>query len=455
MINVILCGGSGTRLWPISRDSLPKQFHKILDKHTLFQKTVLRNVNLASKLIIVLNQELYFVAIDQLNEIGVDDYEVIIEEEGRDTAGAIALASLYVEEHFQNENILVTPSDHIIEDEESYSHAVSKALEFSKNDMVVFGITPSCVETGYGYIERINDNDVKRFIEKPDNATAEVFLKEDTFYWNSGMFLFKSSLYLEELKINANDVFTSSKKIYSESSPTLRFKKEQMRMIPKISIDYAVMEKSNNLKMVYGDFGWSDLGSFDSIYKLSKKDENNNCINSKGILLNSKNNFFDSKRTVCAIDIDDLIIIDTEDALLVSKVGSTQKVKQVVEKLKEQNNSIIKYHTEVYRPWGHYKILEESENYKIKKIVVNPNGKLSLQKHQHRSEHWVIVSGKAIVTKENNKYTINKNESIFISPNEIHRIENNENATLEIIEVQVGDYLGEDDIIRIDDIYDR
>lgn len=457
MINVILCGGSGTRLWPVSRDSLPKQFHNIYGKWTLFQQTVLRNVNYSSKIIIILNQDLYFVAVDQLEDIGVVDYVILIEEEGRDTAAAIALASFYVQEYFKDEVMLVTPSDHIIKNEVNYKKAISEAIEFTKtNSIIVFGITPTSPETGYGYIEKHKDNEVKRFVEKPDLKTAKQYLQNDSFFWNSGMFIFTSSVYLEELKKNEMNIYNCSFEVYKSSKNTLRFKKNEMKKIPKLSIDYAVIEKCNNLKMVYGDFDWSDLGSFDSLYNINEKDVNSNVINSKGVILDSYNNYFESsKRVLCAVGVNDLIVVDTDDALLITKIGQSQRVKEIVQELSKQNSNLIKHHTEMYRPWGHYKVLEESSEYKIKKIVVKPKGKLSLQKHFYRSEHWVVVNGVATVTKEDKVYLVKKNESIYISPQEIHRIENNENENLVLIEVQVGSYLGEDDIVRIEDVYNR
>jgi len=457
MINVILCGGSGTRLWPISRDSLPKQFHNIYGDHTLFQQTVLRNHDHSSKIIIILNQDLYFVAIDQLEEINVSNYVILVEEEGRDTAAAIALASFYVEEHFEHEVLLVTPSDHIIKNEENYKNSVLKAVEFAnENNIVVFGITPTSPETGYGYIEKENDNDVKRFVEKPNLETAKKYLQQDSFFWNSGMFVFSSAVYLNDLKINEKLIYDMSFNVYTKSKATLRFKKEEMLKIPSLSVDYAVIEKCDKLKMVYGDFDWSDLGSFDSLYTINEKDDRNNYVNSEGVVLDSYNNYFESsKRTLCAVGVNDLIVVDTDDALLITKIGQSQRVKEIVSELKKQNSDLVKYHTEMYRPWGHYTVLEESKDYKIKKILVKPKGKLSLQKHLYRSEHWVVVDGRATVTKEDMIHMVEKNESIYISPEEIHRIENCEKDDLILIEVQVGSYLGEDDIIRLEDVYNR
>lgn len=458
MINVILCGGSGTRLWPISRDSLPKQFHVVYGEHTLFQQTVLRNINHSNEVVIILNQDLYFVAIDQLEEVNIKNYTIMIEEEGRDTAAAIALAALYVQENYPDEVMLITPSDHIIKNETNYLQAIINAETFAQqNTIVVFGITPTTPETGYGYIEKEGSNGVKRFIEKPNFEKAQEYVKSGSFFWNSGMFIFKSDTYLEELKHNAFEIYTTSINVYKKSKETLRFKKVDLQTIPKLSIDYAIIEKCSRLKMVYGDFDWSDLGSFDSLYAINEKDNNGNIINTEGVILDSKNNFFQSNgRMVCAVGVEDLIVIDSDDALLITKIGCSQRVKEIVNELKSQKSELVKFHTEVYRPWGHYKVLEEENNdYKIKKILVKPQGKISLQKHLYRSEHWIVVSGVALVTKENKQYRVTKNQSIYISPEEIHRIENDSYEDLVLIEVQVGDYLGEDDIIRLDDIYDR
>jgi len=457
MINVILCGGSGTRLWPISRGSLPKQFHPLYGENTLFQQTYLRNSAQSEHTLIVLNSELYYVALDQLKEVGAKEYTLLVEEEGRDTAAAIALAAFHIEKNWCKGLMMVTPSDHVIKQEENYHIAVNKAIGFARNDkLVVFGITPTHPETGYGYIERKDEFEVERFVEKPDKDQAEEFLNNNNFFWNSGMFMLSSSLYLRELKKNALDVYDASRNVYAECKENLRFIAKKMQTIPKISIDYAVIEKSERLKMVYGDFGWSDLGSFDSLYAINEKDNMENVLKSKTLLINSHGNYFESNdRIITAIDIDDLVIVDSDDALLITKRGSTQVVKELVGELKKNNENLVRYHSKVFRPWGQYKVLEEDNSYKIKKIVVHPKGKLSLQKHKHRSEHWIVVSGVANVTKGTSTHLVKKNESIYISAEEVHRIENPYDEELILIEVQVGDYLGEDDIIRLDDIYKR
>jgi len=457
MINVILCGGSGTRLWPISRGSLPKQFHSLYGETTLFQQTYLRNSAQSEHTLVVLNSELYYVALDQLKEVGAKEFTLLVEEEGRDTAAAIALAAFHIAQSWGDELMMVTPSDHVIKQERNYYAAVDKAISFATNNhLVVFGITPTHPETGYGYIERKAEFEVERFVEKPNKDKAEEFLKNNNFFWNSGMFMFSSSLYLSELKKNAVDVYDTSKNVYDICKENLRFITKQMQKIPKISIDYAVIEKSESLKMVYGDFGWSDLGSFDSLYSINEKDNMKNVLKSKTVLINSHRNYFESSsRMITALDVDDLVVVDSDDALLITRRGSTQGVKELVGELKKDNANLVRYDSKVFRPWGQYKVLEEDESYKIKKIVVNSGGKLSLQKHKHRSEHWIVVSGVANVTKADKEYIVKKNESIYISAGEVHRIENPYEKNLILIEVQVGDYLGEDDIVRLDDVYRR
>jgi len=457
MINVILCGGSGTRLWPVSRGSLPKQFHSLYGNNTLFQQTFLRNYKQSTHTLIVLNSELYYVALNQLSEINATDYTLLVEEEGRDTAAAIALAAFHVEANWGEELMMVTPSDHVIKQNVNFENAVGEATVFAKeNNLVVFGITPTRPESGYGYIERKGINEVERFVEKPEISKAKEFIKSDKFFWNSGMFMLSNILYIDELKTNALEVYETSMNVYKNCKNSLRFTVEEMKKIPKISIDYAVIEKSKSLKMVYGDFGWSDLGSFDSLYTINDKDENENVIKAPILLKNSNRNYFESQnRFIAALDVDDLIVVDSDDALLITKRGSSQGVKDIVGELKNEHANLVRYHSKVFRPWGQYKVLEEEDSYKIKKIVVHSGGKLSLQKHKYRSEHWIVVSGIANVTKADKEYIVKKNESIYISADEIHRIENPYEKNLVLIEVQVGDYLGEDDIIRLDDVYKR
>ncbi|MFY9101280.1 mannose-1-phosphate guanylyltransferase/mannose-6-phosphate isomerase [Aliarcobacter cryaerophilus] len=457
MTNIILCGGSGTRLWPISRTLMPKQFVKLFDNKSLFQLTVDRNSKLCKSSFIVSNSEQYFLALDQLEELNIENNKYLLEPIGRNTAPAIALACMALD---YDEIVLVTPSDHLIKDEKEYEKVLKKAKEFASEDkLVTFGITPTFSETGFGYIETVNEFDVKAFHEKPNFEIATSYLKAGNYYWNSGMFCFKAGIFLDELKTYSPDIYNTSKIAFGNANNTndlIRIKHEDMANIPEDSIDYAVMEKSNIVKVIPSNIAWSDVGSFDSLFEELPKDENFNTVNFNHISIDSKNNLIYGKdRKIATVDIEDLIIIDTGDALLISKKGSSQKVKKVVEKLKESNSQLHNIHLTGYRPWGSYTVLEESTGYKIKKIEVTPWKRLSLQTHKYRNEHWVVVSGIATVEVNNNTFLLNENESTYIKAGQIHRLSNNSDATLVIIEVQVGIYTGEDDITRFEDDFKR
>ncbi|MCT7520520.1 mannose-1-phosphate guanylyltransferase/mannose-6-phosphate isomerase [Aliarcobacter cryaerophilus] len=457
MTNIILCGGSGTRLWPISRTLMPKQFVKLFSNKSLFQLTVQRNSKLCKSSFIVSNSEQYFLALDQLEELNIENNRYLLEPIGRNTAPAIALACMQLD---YDEIILVTPSDHLIKNELEYEKVLNKAKEFaSENKLVTFGITPTFAETGFGYIETVNEFDVKAFHEKPNYETATLYLKAGNYYWNSGMFCFKAGVFLDELKTYSPDIYNTSKIAFENANNTnnlIRIKHEDMANIPEDSIDYAVMEKSNIVKVIPSNISWSDVGSFDSLYEELPKDENSNTINDNHISIDSKNNLvYGVERKIATVDIEDLIIIDSGDALLISKKGSSQKVKKVVEKLKESNSQLHNIHLTGYRPWGSYTVLEESTGYKIKRIEVNPGKRLSLQKHFHRSEHWIVVSGTATVTVGDEKRLVRPNESTYIKAGELHRLENEGKIPVVLIEAQVGEYTGEDDIVRVEDDFSR
>ncbi len=456
MTNIILCGGSGTRLFPISRKLLPKQFIKLINDSSLFQETVSRNLELCDKVVVVSNIDQYFLARDQLEELKRDaSYEYILEPIARNTAPAIALACMMVD---GDEILLVSPSDHLIKDKKAYQEALTKAKELANSgNLVTFGIAPTYPETGYGYIE-ISGLDVVSFKEKPDEKTASEYIKKGNFYWNSGIFCFKAGVFLDELKKYSPSIYEASQKAYESAKKengTLRIDKVLMELILEDSIDYAVMEKSKIVKCIPCSIGWSDVGSFDSLYDVLDKDTQNNITPKETIAINTKNSFVMSQKLVATIDVDDLIIIDSDDALLVAKKGSSQKVKDVVKELNLKCSDLPNSHLTVHRPWGTYSVLEVGPNYKIKKIVVKPKGRLSLQKHHHRNEHWVVVSGTATVRVGDREYLVRQNESTYIHSGELHRLENRGLIDLVIIEAQVGEYLGEDDIIRIEDDYKR
>ncbi|MFW3355556.1 mannose-1-phosphate guanylyltransferase/mannose-6-phosphate isomerase [Aliarcobacter butzleri] len=456
MTNIILCGGSGTRLWPISRNLMPKQFVKLFSNKSLFQLTVERNSKLCKSSFIVSNSEQYFLALDQLEELEKTNNKYLLEPVGRNTAPAIALACMALE---YDEILLVTPSDHLIKDEKEYEKVLNKAKKLANdNKLVTFGITPTFAETGFGYIESINEFDVKAFHEKPNFETATSYLEAENYYWNSGMFCFKAGIFLDELKKYSPEIYNQSMNAFNNASKDeiIRVKHEDMMIIPEDSIDYAVMEKSNIVKVIPSNISWSDLGSFDALFEELLKDDNGNTQNPNHISIDSKNNLiYGDERVIATVDVEDLIIIDTGDALLVSKKGSSQKVKKIVEKLKETNSQLHNIHLTGHRPWGTYTILEESNGYKIKRIEVKPGKRLSLQKHFHRNEHWIVVSGTATVTVGNNKYYVRPNESTYIKMGEIHRLENEGKIPVVLIEAQVGEYTGEDDIVRIDDDFKR
>ncbi len=437
MTNLILCGGSGTRLWPISRTSFPKQFIKLFNNQSLFQLTCQRN-NWFDNRLIISNTEHYFLALDQTDEIN-ERAKYILEPIGRNTAPAIAIASFSVQ---PDEIIFVTPSDHLIKNSIEYRNAVNRGIELAREGwLVTFGISPKSPDTGFGYIESDGET-VLAFHEKPNLITAEQYLNSGKHFWNSGMFIFKASVCLEELQKYSADIFEKSKIAFEKISGN-RVPYHEMAEIPDNSIDYAVMEKSKKIKVVKMDIDWSDVGSFDSLSNEFKNDDKNNFLISN------------SKRETVLIDVENLIVVDTDDALLISKKGSSQKVKDEVAKLKKRGSKIADVHLETHRPWGTYAVLESERGYKIKKIVVKPNHRLSLQKHYHRNEHWIVVSGTANVTIEDKSYLVRPNESTYIKMGDVHRLENAGKIPLVLIEVQVGEYTEEDDIVRIKDDFHR
>ena len=456
MVNIILCGGNGTRLWPISRTLLPKQFVKLFLNKSLFQLTVERNSKVCSTQFIVSNTEQYFLALDQLEELNKTNNKYLLEPIGRNTAPAIALACI---ELSYDEIVLVTPSDHLIKNEIEYNKVLKKAKKLAEeNKLITFGITPTFAETGFGYIESINEFDVKAFHEKPDFDTATSYLNAGNFYWNSGIFMFKAGVFLDELKKYSPEIYNKSVEAFNNASTDgiIRIKHEDMINIPEDSIDYAVMEKSDIVKVVASDIGWSDLGSFDALADEYEKDKNGNSIDDNIIAINSNNNFvYTSERMVTLADIDDLIVVDTSDALLITKKGSSQKIKEIVKELKGRETELHNIHQTAHRPWGTYTILEDTPGYKIKRIEVKPGKRLSLQKHFHRNEHWIIVSGTATVTVGNETRLVRPNESTYIKMGEIHRLENQGKIPVVLIEAQVGEYTGEDDIVRLDDDFKR
>ena len=446
MTNVILCGGSGTRLWPLSRTLMPKQFIRLFNAKSLFDLTLRRNVH-AQKTIIVCNEAHYFLALDECGGKKIDKF--ILEPFGKNTAAAITFAVLCCDE---DEILLITPSDHLIEDEAEYKKALLIAQSYANQDfLVTFGIKPSEPNTGYGYIKADKNGDVERFIEKPNLETAVKFIKEGEYYFNSGMFCFKAGVFLNEMKKYApsivKDVAAAIEGSVNEPN-LLKISPNFMDKIEDISIDYALMQKSLNIKMVPLDAGWSVMGSFDELSKKIKSD-------GEPLQIDASENFVIAKKPTALVDVQNLLVVDTEDALLIAKKGSSQKVKEVYKHFSNSLPEICEAHTSVYRPWGSYEVLGEGNGYKMKKIIVKPGKRLSLQKHFKRNEHWIVVEGEALVTIDSDKTPLKQNESIYIKKEQTHRLENTANTDLIVIEVQTGEYLGEDDIVRISDDYDR
>ncbi|MEF3191487.1 MAG: mannose-1-phosphate guanylyltransferase/mannose-6-phosphate isomerase [Campylobacterales bacterium] len=440
MTNIILCGGSGTRLWPLSRTLMPKQFVKLFESRSLFQMTVERNRMLCQEQLIVSNSEQYFLALDQLEEMGGVQVTYLLEPIGRNTAPAIALACMALE---PERIVLVTPSDHLIKDRAAYQKVVARARELAEDDyLVTFGIAPTHPETGFGYIEAKGE-EVLAFHEKPTKERAQAYLEAGNYYWNSGMFCFKAGVFLRELATLSPEIYQACEVAYKNATRErmIRIRHEDMIQIPEDSIDYAVMEKSARVKVVPSEIGWSDVGSFDALSEELANDEAGNLV-------------LTNKKTVL-LDVNDLIVVDTDDALLICKKGSSQKVKDVVASLKKEGSTLPVVHRTVHRPWGSYTVLEDEKGYKIKRIVVKPGKRLSLQKHFHRSEHWIVVSGTATVRVGDETRLIRPNESTYIKMGEVHRLANEGKIPVVLIEAQVGEYTGEDDIVRIEDDHGR
>ncbi len=459
MKTLILAGGKGTRLWPLSRELMPKQFIRIFDDTSLFQKTVERALLFSKpkEIFIVTNKEYHFRVFDELRDMGIDipEENVLLEPVGKNTLPAIYWGIRTINENFGKSKVAVLPSDHLVDVNEKYIDAFKKAEKLAEAYFVTFGVKPTKPHTGYGYIrpgEKLEVGyKVAEFKEKPDLETAKKYVEEG-YYWNSGMFMFDTELFIEEVKKLTPDVY----KAFEEAKSI----EEAYEMVPDISVDYGIMEKTDKAAVVPLNVYWNDLGSFDSIYEAFKKDQNGNAVRIRGLKaeyigIDSNNNLIITERLTATVGVRDLIIIDTGDALLVASRGEGQKVKLVYEKLKEKNDERAIVHRTAYRPWGSYTILEEGDRYKIKRLTVLPGKRLSLQMHYHRSEHWVVVRGTAKVVVEDKEMLLRPGESVFIPAGVKHRLENPGKVVLEVIETQIGEYLGEDDIVRFQDDFGR
>ena len=465
LIPVILSGGSGTRLWPLSRESHPKQFLPLLGGDTsLLQSTWLRLRGLpgAEAPLVVANEEHRFMVAEQLRQVGVTPAALILEPVGRNTAPAIAVAALRAQAGGADPVLLVLPSDHVIADEAAFREAVLLALPAAQSgQLVTFGIVPNAPETGYGYIKAGPGGHVRpveRFVEKPDLETAQGYVASGEYFWNSGMFAFLASRYLEELdKHNPRMVELARESLdkASRDADFLRLDKASFAACPSDSIDYAVMEKTDRAAVVPIDVGWNDVGSWSALWEVSAQDGDGNAHHGDVIAVDSRNSYAWARRLVALVGVDDLVVVETDDAVLVAHKDKVQQVKEVVARLKADQRSHAVLHREVHRPWGSYDSIDQDEGFQVKRIKVKPGGRLSLQSHTRRAEHWIVVRGTARVTRDNDVFELHANQSTYIPLGAKHRLENPGDEVLELIEVQSGDYLGEDDIVRYEDVYGR
>lgn len=465
---VVLSGGSGSRLWPLSRENQPKQFLALIGDRSLYQETVLRASALPSAKppVTVCTEDHRFMVGEQLQEIGVDSGGILLEPMARNTAPAIALAALHLVAGDAGAMMLVLPADHLIEDEASFRDAVARAALLAEEDwLVTFGIRPDYAETGYGYISRGESLGnggyrVDCFVEKPDLATAQGYVAAGTYAWNSGMFLFKAGQYLEELARHSPGILAAARNAYASATADLDFirvDKEAFATSPSDSIDYAVMEKTDRAVVVPVSCGWSDIGSWSSLWSLAEHDGDGNhnegdviSIDTSGCLVRAS-----ERRMIATIGVRDIVVIDTPDATLVARKDRVQDVKLVIEEIKASGRQEHLFHRKVYRPWGSYDSIDMGERFQVKRIVVKPGAALSLQKHHKRAEHWIVVSGVAEVTCDDKIFDLHENESTYIPLGSVHRLRNNGSGPVELIEVQSGSYLGEDDIVRLEDVYGR
>ena len=473
VINFVLCGGAGTRLWPLSRQKMPKQFIPLFGGRSLFQDTIARNTKIADEILVISNVDMLHLAKGQLESEGVTG-SYLLEPVGRNTAPALGLGALMVE---PDDIIMVTTSDHVITKIDAFEEAVQAAVSLAKQDFIVtFGIEPTHPETGFGYIEH-NGQDVIQFREKPDLETAQQYLASGNFVWNSGMFCFKARTFLAELCQYAPEMYEAcvaafnTGKSMNDDKTQVRIDLDLMRAIPSLSVDYAVMEHSKRMKVIPCDLGWSDLGSYDALFEefsSTNPDDDGNVTFQEGItpnpssratspmMVNSSGNLVvSSNRQVAMIGMEDVLVVDTPDALLLAKRGSSQEVSTIAKSLKAAASPLMQTHTTTYRPWGCFENLMDEPGYKVKRIIVTPGQKLSLQRHKHRAEHWTVVEGTAWVRNGEEEFELSVSQSTFIPQGAIHRLENRTASPVVLIEVQTGSYTGEDDIERLEDIYGR
>ena len=466
LVPIILAGGSGTRLWPLSRGNYPKQF-LALDgsKYTMLQQTICRLSGIEhAPTMLICNEDHRFIAAEQVRQLGAKHSGIFLEPVGRNTAPAIALAAFKAIENGQDPLLLVLAADHVINNTPAFEHSVNQAVELAEQGkLVTFGIVGNKPETGYGYIKRGEQYStgfvVDRFVEKPAQATAEKYIQSGDYYWNSGMFLFKASLYLQELKTFRPDIYNACEQamqVQNDDMDFIRVDKAAFEQCPDESIDYAVMEHTKHAVVVPMDAGWNDVGGFEALWEVSNHDENGNAFKGDVKAVDTKNTLvFGDDKLIATVGVENLVIVSTKDAVLVAHKNESQKVKQIVNQLKTEQRSEVTFHREVYRPWGKYDSVDSGERFQVKRITVKPGAKLSVQMHHHRAEHWVVVSGTAKVHLDGKEQYLTENESIYIPITSVHALENPGKVNLELIEVQSGSYLGEDDIVRFEDRYGR
>lgn len=471
---VVLCGGSGTRLWPLSRSGFPKQFLCLVGNDSLFQQSIKRllgggeSSGAPSSPYIVCNEEHRFLAQEQLRELGVDNATFLLEPVGRNTAPALTLAALAACDSGMDPVLVVTPADQAITDDEAFRITMYRAVESAvEGNIVLLGITPDRPETGYGYIKVAFDSEtvaaVERFVEKPDRDTAQAYMGEGGYYWNAGLFVLKASVWLAALESFRPDILQAALKSWTErriDGAFIRPDSEAFAATPGESIDYAVMEKCPGsgfpIRMLPLNAGWSDLGAWDAVWSVSPKDEKGNALHGDVLIADSGNSLVHaSSRLVALAGVENLVVIETADAVLVADRSRCQDVKQIVGLLNQQSREEHTLHRKVHRPWGWYDSIDEGGRFKVKRIQVNPKASLSLQKHHHRAEHWIVVQGTAEITRGSETLLLSENQSTYIPLGEVHRLANPGSIPLEIIEVQSGSYLGEDDIVRLEDTYGR
>lgn len=463
---VLLSGGVGSRLWPVSRESHPKQFLPLAGELSMLQETLRRTSGLeeASPLV-VCNEEHRFMVAEQLRQVSLNTSAMILEPQGRNTAPAVALAAIQALKTDPDALLLVLPADHLIQNVDAFVEAVGRAVPLAQQGrLVTFGVVPTSPETGYGYIKcgaALDPDlyDLERFVEKPDAATARAYLDSGNYLWNSGMFLLRAATYMEQLGSHAPQILSCCERAMADATTDLDFVRpsaEAFSACPGISIDYAVMEKTDAGAVASLDCGWSDVGAWSALWEVADRDDDGNVCKGDIILDNCSDSYFRSdSRLVAATGVANLVVVETADAILVADRSKVQDVKRIVNRLKEQKRPEVSLHRRVYRPWGSYESLVVSERFQVKRIVVNPGQTLSLQMHHHRAEHWVVVSGTAEVTCEDKVFMLGEDESTYIPLGHKHRLANPGRISLELIEVQSGAYLGEDDIVRYEDVYGR